>query len=107
MGSQTPTPNVTVTAGQATSTITALTGNLIAFLLPFGSRWTGPTTSQGNLALLPPAGYADTTAHACVWRFVAQRTGVTQLAFTGGPLCSPGQLCPFFVMLLSFTVVVK
>jgi hypothetical protein len=96
-----------VTSQQANSTILAHTGNLIEFHFPFGQRWGGPTTSQGNLHLLPPAGYANSAAQVCVWRFVAARQGTTRLDFTSGPLCQAGQVCPFFAMLLPFTIKVK
>jgi hypothetical protein len=100
-------PNVTVTQQQANTTITAHTGDLIEFQFPFGSRWSGPTTSQGHLRLQLPAGYAVSTAQICVWRFVVAGPGTTQLNFTKGPLCKPGWPCPFFALLLSFTIVVS
>jgi hypothetical protein len=104
---KTPKPNVTVTQQQANTTITVHTGNLISFQFPFGSRWGGPTTSQGNLALQGPAGYAVRTAQLCVWRFVAKGPGTTQLNFTRSPLCKPNQPCPFMSMLVPFTVKVN
>ena len=108
VGSQTARAStVIVTPQQANSTILAHPGNLIEFHFPFGQRWSGPTTSQGNLRLLPPAGYANSTGQVCVWRFIATRQGTTRLNFTGGPLCQPGQVCPFFVMLLPFTIKVQ
>jgi hypothetical protein len=102
-----PRPNVTITPRQAKTTITVRTGDLIQFQFPFGSRWGGPTTSQGNLTLQPPAGYANRTAHMCVWRFTAASSGTTQLNFTQGPLCKPGYPCPYFVILVRFTILVQ
>ena len=107
VGSQSATPKVIVTPQDVNHTITAHTGDLIAFQFPFGQSWSGPTTSQGHLALLPPAGYADPQAQVCVWRFVARSTGVTHLDFFEGPLCQLGQVCPYFVVLFSFTVAIK
>jgi hypothetical protein len=102
-----PKPNVTITPQQANTTITVQAGNLIEFQFPFGSRWTGPTTSQGILTLQGPAGYADRTAQICVWRFVAASLGTTPLDFTKGPLCKPGRPCPKVLsVLLPFTIVV-
>jgi hypothetical protein len=103
-----PSPNVTVTQQEANSTITAHTGDLIEFQFPFGSRWNGPTTSQGNLALQPPAGYAVRTAQVCVWRFVAIGVGTTHLNFSKGPLCKPGRPCPKILsVLVPFTIAVQ
>ena len=104
---KTPPANVTVTEQQANTIITVHGGDLISFQFPFGSRWGGPTASQGNLALMGPAGYAVRTAQICVWNFMALGPGTTQLNFSRGPLCKPNQPCPFMSMLVPFTVKVK
>jgi hypothetical protein len=99
---------VTVTPQQANSTITAHIGDLIEFQFPFGSRWNGPTTSQGNLALQPPPGYAVRMAQICVWRFMATGPGTTRLNFSKGPLCRFSRPCPYFLsVLLPFTIAVQ
>jgi hypothetical protein len=101
------TPNVTIHPPQANSTITAHNGDLIEIELPFGHRWSGPTTSQGILQLQTPAGYAWKANNTCIWRFVAKGTGKVTVAFEARALCKPGQLCPQYVMYLPFTINVK
>ncbi len=99
--------NVTVLPSQANSTISAHTGDVIEIRLPFGSKWSGPTASQGILELQTPVGYAMKTQSACVWQFVAKGTGTVQLAFQKQALCQPGQLCPQFIMNVPFTIQVQ
>ena len=100
-------PNVTVQPSQMNSTITAKNGDVIQVNLPFGSKWTGPSTSQGNLQLQTPAGYALKSSNVCVWQFIAKGSGTVQLSFTKQALCKSGQLCPQYIMNVPFTVSVK
>src|SRR5437879_462050 len=67
--------SVIVKPTQMNQTISAHNGDIIEIQLPFGHKWTGPTTSQGILQIQGPAGYASKSANACVWRFVAKGTG--------------------------------
>jgi hypothetical protein len=89
------------------STINAHLGDVIEIQLPFGQAWSGPTSSQGMLQLQPPAGYAWNTAKACVWRFLVQSTGTTQLNFFGKAICKKGEMCPQYIVSLPFTISVK
>ena len=100
-------PNVTIELTNKNSTITAHSGDLIEVRLPFGQQWNGPTTSQGVLQLQNPAGYALSTAKVCIWRFVAQGTGTTQLDFSARAICTKGQLCPQYILMVPFTIDVK
>jgi len=100
-------PNVTIQLTNRNSTIIAHNGDLIEVRLPFGQQWNGPTTSQGVLQLQPPAGYALSTDKVCIWRFVAQGTGTTQLNFSARAICTKGQLCPQYILSVPFTVDVK
>ncbi len=100
-------PNVTIGPRNVNTTITAHDGEVIAVLLPFGRKWSGPTTSQGVLELQQPAGYAVKSDGACMWRFVAKGTGTTQLNFFGKALCKAGQMCPMYVLSMPFTIDVK
>jgi hypothetical protein len=103
-----PSPaNVVLKPANNSSTVTAHVGDVIEIDLPFGHAWTGPTTSQGQLQLQPPAGFALTTAKACVWRFTAQGAGTTQLEFYGKAICQKGQSCPLYIMRLPYTIVVQ
>ncbi len=100
-------PNVVARVTDNNSTIMAHTGNIVEVDLPFNQRWMGPTSSVSMLQLQMPAGYAWKVKNACIWRFVAQGTGTTQLHFEGRALCLQGQLCPQYVLKLEFTVVVS
>jgi len=100
-------PNVIVKPTDSKNIIMAHVGNVIAFQFPFGQRWSGPTTSQGNLELQQPVGYAVKAAQVCVWHFVAKGTGTTQLDFQSQPLCQRGQFCPQHIVELPFTVKVS
>ncbi|MDQ6661840.1 MAG: hypothetical protein M3Z24_12865, partial [Chloroflexota bacterium] len=71
--------NVTLTVQNSSLTTSAHTGDVVEIDVPFGQQWSGPKTSQGNLQLQSPAGYAWKESKMCVWRFVAQTTGTTQL----------------------------
>jgi hypothetical protein len=100
-------PNVTIQLSNSNSTVAAHNGDLIEVRLPFGQQWSGPTMSNKILQLQSPAGYTSTTDKTCVWRFVAQSTGTTQVSFTSKAICKPGQMCPLFVMNVPFTIDVK
>jgi len=100
-------PNVTVQLKNSNSTITAHNGDLIEIRLPFGQQWNGPTTSQGRLQLQTPAGYALSSDKVCIWRFIAQGTGTTQLTFSAKAICQKGQLCPQYILNVPFTINVK
>jgi hypothetical protein len=103
-----PSPaNVVLTQSNHNTTITAHVGDVIEVDLPFGQSWSGPTTSQGELQLQTPAGFALTTSHKCVWRFTAQGAGTTVLNFYGKAICKQGELCPQYIMNLLYTIVVK
>jgi len=100
-------PNVTVLLKNSNSTITAHNGDLIEVRLPFGQQWSGPTTSQGELQLQTPAGYALNSDKVCIWRFIAQGSGTTQLTFSAKAICQKGQLCPQYILNVPFTIAVK
>ena len=99
--------NITIQPSQANSTVLAHTGDIIEIRLPFNSKWSGPTTSQGILELQTPSGYASKTNSACIWRFVAMGTGTIELNYTRQALCKPGELCPQYIMNVPFTITVK
>jgi hypothetical protein len=84
--------------------VTAHQGDVIEVQLPFGQLWNGPTTSQGVLQLQTPYGYASQTANSCIWRFIAQGTGTTQLNFYGRAMCKKGQMCPQYVVSVPFNI---
>ena len=100
-------PNVVVQLQNSKSTITAHIGDLIEVRLPFGQQWGGPTASQGVLQLQTPSGYALMSDKVCIWHFIAQSTGTTQLNFSAKPICKKGLLCPQFVLDVPFTIDVK
>ena len=100
-------PNVTVLLKNSNGTITAHNGDLIEVRLPFGQQWSGPTTSEGGLQLQTPAGYALNSDKVCIWRFIAQGSGMTQLTFSAKAICQKGQLCPQYVLNVPFSINVK
>lgn len=99
--------NVVVEFKNSNGTVTARSGDVIEFRLPFGQMWSGPTTSQGVLQLQTPSGYAMTAMKACIWRFVAVSSGTTQVNFMGRAICKKGQMCPQYILRVPFTVEVK
>jgi len=99
--------SVIVKPTQMNQTISAHNGDIIEIQLPFGHKWTGPTTSQGILQIQGPAGYASKSANACVWRFVVKGTGTAQLVFHSQALCQAGQVCPMYITAMPFDFNVK
>jgi len=99
--------SIIVKLAQMNQTISAHNGDIIEIQLPFGHKWTGPTTSQGILQLQGPAGYASKSANACIWRFVATGTGTVQLMFHSQALCQAGQVCPMYITAIPFDFIVK
>ena len=101
-----PKANVVVKPSNANATVTAHQGDVIEFDMPFGQAWMGPTASQGMLQLQTPAGYAWKDGQACVWRFIAQGTGTTQVGFYARAICKPKEACPQYIRSVPFTVTV-
>ena len=100
--------SVILTNKNSGNTVSISKGETVEVYLPFGMAWSGPANlSQNLLSMQSPAGYASSTANACVWRFVAVGTGTAQLAFVGRPICKKGQLCPMYIMAMPFTVEIK
>jgi hypothetical protein len=102
--SKPPSPDVVILPAQANTTIIASTGDTIEVRLPFEMQWNGPTTSQYPLEIQPPAGYISQTNSACIWRFLAEGSGTTLLTFTGQALCGYNQMCPQYIIGMSFTI---
>ncbi|GAC1364419.1 MAG: hypothetical protein NVS2B12_25090 [Ktedonobacteraceae bacterium] len=102
-----PKATITVAGSGKDETIQAHAGDVIEFRFPFGKKWSGPNASQGGLDLQSPAGYASKVNGACVWDFAAKSTGSTQLTFNSQPLCKPGQMCPLYIAVVSYTVQIK
>jgi hypothetical protein len=102
-----PKANVTIQQTNINDTVVAHNGDIVEVELPFGHKWTGPTDTQGVLQLQQPAGYAWKSGNICVWRFVATGTGTETLNFSSQALCKRGQMCPMYIMAMSFTVDVK
>ncbi len=98
---------IVLKASNNNSTTPAKVGDVIEIDLPFGQAWSGPVTSQGQLTLQQPAGFALTPSKVCVWRFTAQSAGTTQLEFYGKAMCQKGQACPQYIMRLPYTIVIK
>ncbi len=99
--------NVVVKQLSANTSTTAHVGDVIEIRLPFGHKWSGPTTSQGNLAIQQPSGYAWKSDSVCIWRFVAKSAGTTNIHFTSQAICKPRQMCPFYIAEIPLTITVK
>jgi hypothetical protein len=102
-----PAATVTVKLSDVNTPISAQIGETIEIQLPFGLRWAGPTITGDGLSLQTPAGYASPDIGMCLWRFTALRAGISHLTFSAMALCVKGQLCPQYVLAVSFTIVVK
>jgi hypothetical protein len=94
--STTPKPaNVTIRDTDINSTVTAHIGDTIEVRLPFGQKWTGPSSIPSNLQQQQPAGYALPSDNVCIWRFVAQSAGTARLDFDSQALClKKDEACP-------------
>jgi hypothetical protein len=99
-----PAADVIVQPKQAATPITAHQGEVIEIQVPFGVTWEGPTTSPGPLQLQSPYGYAWKPDSACIWRFLAQRTGTVELLFSGMAICKKDLHCVPSVTEVSFTI---
>jgi hypothetical protein len=99
--------NVTIRNTDVNSTVIAHVGDTIEVLLPFGQKWGGPIQLPTNLEQQQPAGYAFIPDNVCIWRFVAQNTGIANLDFTMQALCVKGVMCPMYIANVTFTVNVK
>ncbi len=87
--------NVTIRDTDINSTVTAHVGDIIEVRLPFGQKWTGPSSLPSNLQQQQPAGYAWTSDNVCIWRFTAQSVGRAQLDFHSQALClKKDEACP-------------
>ena len=101
----TPPPDVLVKPSTGAQPYTAHIGNVIEVDLPLGVVWTGPISPTGGLHLQMPAGYASGTV--CIWRFVAQSAGTSQLAFTGHAMCKQNVPCLLSEIYEAFTVITR
>src|ERR1700738_231126 len=100
-GGNTPPPaaNVVLNSSNNNNTASANKGDTIEVDLSFGHHWaeapaTAVSQTQNLLTEQSPSGYALSSSHMCVWRFVATGTGTAQLNFVGQPICTKGEACP-------------
>ncbi len=107
VGTAPSTANVIVKSNQTNTSISAHVGDVIELRLPFGQKWSGPTSSVGGLEMQQPSGYAWKTDNVCVWRFTAKAAGTTNLEFHEQALCKQGQLCPMYIAEFPFVIIVK
>jgi hypothetical protein len=99
--------NVTIQATDINTTVSAHVGDTIEVRLPFGQKWSGPSSTPTNLEQQEPAGYAFTSDNVCIWRFVAQSAGTAHLDFYRQALCLKGEMCPMFIADEPFTIEVQ
>ncbi len=98
--------NVTLKSTHNNVVVNVKKGDIIEVDLLFGLIWQGPTNAfQHMLDLQAPAGYASSTANACVWRFIATDVGTVNLVFNGLPVCKKSNReCPMNVVDIEFTL---
>lgn len=100
--------NVVLKIADEQKATTVKKGEMLEIDLPFGHNWSNPTNNAASpLAMQNPSGYASPADQACVWRFAATNSGSTTLLFTGRPICSPDQMCPTYIMAVSFPIEVQ
>ena len=67
-----------------------------------GLRWSTPTVDGDAVFLVPiPAPYGDQS-----WQIVAVQPGEATISSLGRPICTPGQVCPDFIVLFQVHIVV-
>lgn len=100
--------NVTIRDTDINSTVAAHVGDTIEVRLPFGQKWSGPSSIPSNLQQQQPLGYALPSDNVCIWRFVAQSPGTAQLDFYSQALClNKDEACPRFITKEPITIDVK
>jgi hypothetical protein len=83
-------------------------GATVEFQLAQGHAWKTPTIDpQGLLQPTGSEGYISATDHTCNWRYVAANIGTEQVNFEGGAICTPGQACPLYLIVASFTLEIQ
>lgn len=83
-------------------------GDIVQVRLPTSSKWSySPAQSSGALSPTQPSGVLIHSLDSCVWSFKAVADGTQTLAFTGQPICKPGQPCPDYRIAMTFTVTVS
>jgi hypothetical protein len=86
--------NITVKISDTNSVTNAHVGDIIQIALPAGKyKWTLTSGGGSSLQSDSPAGYYDSSANTCVWRFTAQSAGTTIVKFQGPVLCQPNRAC--------------
>lgn len=91
-----------------TRLVTVAPGQRLDFRLASGIKWRMvQAPSAAILQAEAPAGWYDAPHTACDWGYRTLALGATELAFTGAPICVPGQACPQYLLLLRYEVVVR
>ena len=103
-------PDVTVTYSldQGVAQPVALThGQVLEIHLNPDVQWDLTITDTDHaLQGSTPAGWYDTSANACAWRFAANTAGAAHLAFKGPVLCPPNIHCTAVLEQAAFDVTV-
>jgi hypothetical protein len=107
---QPPAANVVLSTSNNNSIVSVNKGDTVEVDLPFGHRWeevSATPVSQNLLTEQTLSGYALSSSHMCVWRFVATNTGTAHLTFVGQPICAKGEPCPLYLITLAFAINIK
>jgi hypothetical protein len=99
-----------VTVTESSRTVTLLVGQTLAVVLharPGMTTWSGVRSSDQSV-LAPIVNPAEAAARGVTLAaFKAIAPGQAHVDATAGPLCSPGEACPAYVMVLTIDVTVN
>jgi hypothetical protein len=106
--SKLPPANITLKRAQAYTTVSARKGDIIEIDMPFGLEWQLSTVNPQDLLIMQkPAGFVSSAAQACVWRFIATKTGTVRFTFSGRNICARDQPCPQDILAIWFIIQIK
>lgn len=106
-------PDVVVRGGGETaqssgSAVTLPVGQTLQVELPAVNRWRVVIADSNSILTQPSQnGWYDDHLRACVWQFMAVKTGRATLSYGGRAVCSPRSQCPGYVIAQSFSVTVQ
>lgn len=63
--------------------------------------------SSTVLQVMSPQSWYDASDKTCIWRMQAVGSGSTQMEFTGGLVCAPGDACPAIAGVARFNITVS
>jgi hypothetical protein len=86
--------NVVVHPATGLQEVKATVGQVIEVQLAFGRKYALFPSGNNVLSEQSHSGFADATAHSCIYRFKATQAGATDITFITSPICKASQECP-------------